>query len=122
WVFRVPRVLARSSCPPLTLAGLAGSIALVPKVSAWWGGPGALVLLLLFIAGIGYNLARGRQPECHCFGQLHSTPAGWPTLMRNLVLAAIASFIVGLGRVNAGLSIVSWLGVLTTAPRIALLI
>jgi len=28
----------------------------------------ALALLLTFIAGIGYNLSRGRTPDCHCFG------------------------------------------------------
>jgi len=113
--FGVPALLAAPFGLLLPLAELAVAIALIPTVSAWWGALGALVLLLLFIVGIGYNLARGRQPECHCFGQLHSTPAGWPTLMRNLVLAIIASFIVGLGRVNAGLSIVNWLDVLTTA-------
>ena len=36
----------------------------------------ALVLLLLFVGGISYNVARGRSPDCHCFGQLHSAPAG----------------------------------------------
>ena len=120
--FGVPALLAAPFGLLLPLAELAVAIALIPTVSAWWGALGALVLLLLFIVGIGYNLARGRQPECHCFGQLHSTPAGWPTLMRNLVLAIIASFIVGLGRVNAGLSIVNWLDVLTTAQRIELLV
>jgi len=120
--FGVPALLAAPFGLLLPLAELAVAIALIPTVSAWWGALGALVLLLLFIVGIGYNLARGRQPECHCFGQLHSTPAGWPTLMRNLVLAIIASFIVGLGRVNAGLSIVNWLDVLTTAQRIELFV
>ena len=120
--FGVPALLAAPFGLLLPLAELAVAIALIPTVSAWWGALGALVLLLLFIVGIGYNLARGRQPECHCFGQLHSTPAGWPSLMRNLVLAIIASFIVGLGRVNAGLSIVNWLDVLTTAQRIELFV
>jgi len=79
--FGVPALLAAPFGLLLPLAELAVAIALIPTVSAWWGALGALVLLLLFIVGIGYNLARGRQPECHCFGQLHSTPAGWPTLI-----------------------------------------
>src|SRR6266571_3913788 len=54
----------------------------------------AVALLLLFIAGIAFNLARGRRPECHCFGQVSSRPIGWSTLLRNLVLAAAAGFIV----------------------------
>src|SRR5262245_6824522 len=34
----------------------------------------AVLLLLAFIVGISYNLAQGRAPECHCFGQLYSRP------------------------------------------------
>src|SRR5947209_5798790 len=120
--FGVPALLAAPFGLLLPLAELAVAIALIPTVSAWWGALGALVLLLLFIAGISYNLARGRQSECHCFGQLHSAPVGWPTLVRNLVLAALAGFIVGLGRANVGPSILNWLGILTTAQRIELLI
>ena len=36
----------------------------------------ALALLLAFVGGIVVNLARGTTPDCHCFGQLHSEPAG----------------------------------------------
>jgi len=55
------------SCyPPLGIilpfAELAVAIALIPTASAWWGGIGALVLLLLFVAGIAYNLTIGRKP------------------------------------------------------------
>jgi peroxiredoxin len=37
-------------------------------------------------------MIRGESPDCHCFGQLHSEPVGWSTLIRNLVLAGIAGF------------------------------
>src|SRR3712207_5861145 len=76
--FGVPARLASLFNRLLPLAELAVAIALLPTTTAWWGGLGALTLLLLFTVGISYNLARGRTPECHCFGQLHSTPAGWP--------------------------------------------
>src|SRR4029077_1482291 len=33
-------------------------------------------------------------PDCHCFGALHSEPAGAKTLVRNVILAAIAAFVV----------------------------
>ena len=49
---------------------------------------------MLFVVGIGVNLARGRNPECHCFGQLHSAPAGWKTLARTGALAAVAGLLV----------------------------
>src|SRR5919199_797590 len=120
--FGVPALLAIPLGILLPLTELAVAVALIPIVSAWWGAFAALLLLLLFSAGISYNLAHGRTPKCHCFGQLHSAPVGWPALLRNLVLAAIAGLIVGLGRVNIGPSAVSWLGTLTTVQRIGLLV
>jgi peroxiredoxin len=90
-------------------------------MAPWWGALGALALLLLFVAGIGYNLARGRTPDCHCFGQLHSAPAGWPTLIRNLVLAAVAA-VVGFGRSTPGPGFLDWLAALTVSQRIEVLV
>lgn len=51
---------------------------------------GALVLLTAFVAAIGRAMTRGEAPECHCFGQIHSEPAGWGALVRNVALGAVA--------------------------------
>jgi peroxiredoxin len=104
----------------LPLAELAVAVALIPTLSAWWGAVGALALLLLFVAGISYNLARGRTPDCHCFGQLHSAPAGWRTLTRNAALAGLAGLVVWQGPAQPGPSIVSWLGNVTTSQLVSL--
>jgi uncharacterized membrane protein YphA (DoxX/SURF4 family) len=119
--FGVPRALASPLGILLPLAELAVGAALIPTSTAWWGAIGALALLLLFVAGISINLARGRKPNCHCFGQLHSAPAGWSTLFRNGALAAIAGFILWEGKEGAGPSAVSWLGDLPTAQLLALI-
>jgi peroxiredoxin len=119
--FGVPPLLATPFGLLLPLAELIVAVTLVLSATAWWAAIGALALLLLFVIGIGYNLARGRHPDCHCFGQLHSAPTGWPTLLRNLLLAAIAAFIVGFGRTNAGLSALDWIGTLALAQRIEVL-
>ena len=111
--FGVPAVLANPLGVLLPVAELAVAVALVPTVSAWWGALGALVLLLLFVVGIGSNLARGRHPDCHCFGQLHSAPASWPTLIRNVVLAAVASVVVVFGRSTPGPGVLDWLAALS---------
>src|SRR5215210_7850679 len=92
--FGLPKFLAAPLGVLLPLAELAVAVALIPASTAWWGALGALALLLLFVAGIGVNLARGRKPDCHCFGQLHSAPAGWSTLLRNGALAAVAALIL----------------------------
>jgi thiol-disulfide isomerase/thioredoxin len=39
-------------------------------------------------------MAQGRAPDCHCFGQIHSEPAGPATLARNVVLASPALLIL----------------------------
>src|ERR671938_1135868 len=115
--------LPPSLAPPLgillPLGELAVAAALIPTATAWWGAIGALALLTLFIVGIGTNLARGRRPDCHCFGQLHSSPAGWNTLLRNGVLAAVAAFVVWEGKEGAGPSAVSWLGTLSAAQLVS---
>ncbi len=119
--FGVPKSLAATLGILLPLTEVAVAVALIPTATAWWGALGALALLLLFVVGIGANLARGRKPDCHCFGQLHSAPAGWSTLLRNGVLAAVAGFIVWQGREGIGPSALSWLGGLSTVPLLAFL-
>jgi len=106
----------------LPLAELAVAVALIFPLTVWWGAIGALVLLLIFVAGIGYNLAQGRTPDCHCFGQLHSAPAGWSTLIRNLVLALVAGLVVGFGRGNTGPGVLELLAQLTVSQRLELLV
>jgi methylamine dehydrogenase accessory protein MauD len=106
----------------LPLAELAVAGALIPAALAWWGAIGALSLLLLFVMGITINLARGRKPDCHCFGQLYSSPAGWKTLGRNGILAAVAGFVVWQGREGAGPSAISWIETLSTAQLVGLIV
>ena len=107
--FGVPEGLAAPFAWLLPIAEIIVAIALLPLSTAWFGSIGALVLLLAFLVGIGVNLARGNAPDCHCFGQLHSEPVSWKVFARNVVLAALAIFIVALGRDNVGLSATEWM-------------
>jgi peroxiredoxin/uncharacterized membrane protein YphA (DoxX/SURF4 family) len=92
--FGVPRRLVPGAAILLPLAELATAVALVFPASARWGGVAALLLLLAFIAGIAHALSQGQAPDCHCFGQLHSAPAGRETLVRNAALAVLAGTVV----------------------------
>ncbi len=114
--FGLPEALAAPAGVLLPLAELAVAAALLPVAWAWYGAIGALALLLLFVAAIAINLALGRTPDCHCFGQIHSEPVGWSTLLRNAALAAAAAFVVWRG---SGPSLVGWLNDLTTVQRAA---
>ena len=106
--FGIPKRMAGPVALLLPLAELGAAAALLPATTARWGALVALLLLSAFVVAIAVNLARGRKPDCHCFGQLHSAPAGWSTLVRNLVLAAGAGFVVVGGWDDGGGSITSW--------------
>jgi peroxiredoxin len=119
--FGVPTTLTTPLGVLLPLSELAVAAALIPASTALWGAVGALALLLLFVVGIVINLARGRKPDCHCFGQLHSAPAGWKTLARNGFFAALAGFIVWQrGQGDVGPSAVAWIGAFSTVQLLAL--
>jgi uncharacterized membrane protein YphA (DoxX/SURF4 family)/peroxiredoxin len=111
--FGVPRRLSAPAGIALTVAELGVAGALLPRGSAWWGAWGALALLAAFIAGITFNLAHGRTPDCNCFGQLHSAPAGKATLLRNVVLAGVAAFVLARGAGHVGPSATGWAGQLS---------
>jgi peroxiredoxin len=100
--------------PPLEIAVAAGFLF---SRSAWYSAWGALALLGIFIAGIGANLARGRQPACNCFGQLHSSPISWRTLVRNGLLAAGATWLIASGRPQASSDLWVLLGGLDSRGR-----
>lgn len=122
--FGVPSFLATPLGTILPFAELAVAIVLIPTAWAFYGAIGAAVLLLAFIIGIGANLSVGRQPDCHCFGQLHSEPVGASTLIRNVILAAVAGFVIWQGAAynNVGSSAVSWLTTLTAAQYVELVV
>jgi uncharacterized membrane protein YphA (DoxX/SURF4 family)/thiol-disulfide isomerase/thioredoxin len=114
--FGLPARAAAVAGTLLPLAELAVAVALVPPATARWAAIGALVLLVAFIGGIAGALLRGRAPDCHCFGQLHSAPAGRGALARNALLAALAAVVVGRG---PGPTVSAWVSARSTGELIA---
>jgi peroxiredoxin/uncharacterized membrane protein YphA (DoxX/SURF4 family) len=92
--FGVPESVADEVGVLLPLVELVAAFLLLFRPTAQWGAALALALLVAFMAGIANALRHGVAPDCHCFGQLHSAPAGRATLARNAVLAVIAAFVV----------------------------
>lgn len=83
--------------PLLAPTELAVACGLVLTVSARWAAAFAVLLLLVFIAGIVSALRAGRTPDCGCFGGLRPEPIGPRTLVRNGVLAALAVLVAVAG-------------------------
>jgi uncharacterized membrane protein YphA (DoxX/SURF4 family) len=106
--FGLPLRLSRPGAVLLPVAEIGAAVALVPNASARWGALAALALLTMFIGGISANMARGRAPDCHCFGQLRAEPIGASTLIRNAVLAGAAIFVLVWGWSDTGTDPVDW--------------
>jgi peroxiredoxin/uncharacterized membrane protein YphA (DoxX/SURF4 family) len=106
--FGVPERFAGLVAGLLPVVELAVGIALIPSSTARFGALAAAALLFVFSAAIINAMAHGRAPDCHCFGQVHSAPAGWRTLLRNLILLALAGFVAIGGWESAGVSATHW--------------
>lgn len=104
--FGVPSRLAGPGGVLLPLAEIAIAVGLLFPPSARWAALAAVVLLAAFVGAIANALAHGRTPDCHCFGQLHSEPAGRSTLARNVVLIAVAAAVAVFG---PGPAVHSWI-------------
>ena len=104
--FGLPERAAATTGTMLPFGELAIAAALILMPSARWGALAALALLLAFTSAIVRAMRRGEAPDCHCFGQLHSEPAGAPSVVRNglLAAAAIVVLIEAPGRSFASLS------------------
>ncbi len=95
--FGAPVRLAGPAALLLPVVEIAVALALIPPVTGWFGAIGALLLLAIFSAAIALSIARGRAPDCHCFGQLGGGPVGLSTLARNAGFIAIALVAVAAG-------------------------
>ena len=114
----MPEWLIPALATALPLAELLTALALLPQATALYGAIGAAALLALFIGAVGVSLLRGRRPDCHCFGQLHSEPVGWQVLARNAVLLFAAGFVIVRGWPGAGAGAGDWFLSLTSAWRV----
>ncbi len=118
--FGLPEKLATPAALLLPVAEILIALALLPLWSAWWGAAAALALLVIFAAGIGANLIRGNAPDCNCFGQLHSKPVSWSLFTRDVLLAAVAVFIIARGKNGVGPGAFDWVADLNTGERMIL--
>lgn len=103
--FGIPASIAGPLAIGLPVAEIAIAASLLFVQSSWYGSIGATALLAGFIGGMAYQMAKGKAPDCHCFGQLHSEPVSPKSLIRNVVILAPAIVLSLAGRSGQGLSI-----------------
>jgi thiol-disulfide isomerase/thioredoxin len=92
--FGTPKRMAPSLAVALPAVEFATALLLIIPRTVWWGALASITLLAVFTGAIGVMLARGRRPNCHCFGQMHSSPVGWSMVVRNGCLATLAGFVI----------------------------
>ncbi len=103
--FGVPDILAKPFSVLLPFTEILIAILLLFIQTSWLGAIGGFLLLLIFIGGMLFQMAKGNAPDCHCFGQIHSEPVGAKSLIRNGIFAILAFFLVLSGKDNQGLSV-----------------
>lgn len=95
--FRVPAVLVPPVSWLLPVTEVTVAVLLLVQPVAREASAAAAILLLVFTGGIAAAMLRGEAPDCNCFGQIGSQPAGKGTLARNAALGAVAVFVVAYG-------------------------
>ena len=98
--FGVPAAFVGLVAGALPVVELAcAALLLLPDPFATAGAVGSLALLLAFTVAIVVNLAQGKHPECHCFGDLgEGGGIGWMTVVRNAALMVFSAVsLIGAG-------------------------
>ena len=121
--FGVPDALAKPAALALPVVEAAVAVLLLFPETSWFGAIGAAVLMALFIAGMLYQISQGKSPHCHCFGEIHDSKVGVPSVVRNFVFLAAAAYLIYSGREFQGLPIGSDAGnVLQSALLLAIFV
>ncbi|MEP7076702.1 MAG: TlpA family protein disulfide reductase [Acidobacteriota bacterium] len=92
--FGVPKALVTPLSIILSVSEVIIAILLFPLFTSWIAAVAALVFLIWFTIGMGYQMAKGNAPDCHCFGQLYNEPVRVSSLIRNAGFSIPAIFLV----------------------------
>jgi hypothetical protein len=91
--FGVPTAFARPLGTLLPYLELGIGVALLTGTTYVLAALSAFVLSASLLVAVGVNLVAGRAPQCHCFGQIYSSPIGWKTVLQLLLLTVAAAVV-----------------------------
>jgi peroxiredoxin/uncharacterized membrane protein YphA (DoxX/SURF4 family) len=103
--FGVPAAIAKPSSIALSVFEIAIAVMFLFTATSWLAAVCGSALLVLFIAQMIYQMAKGNAPDCHCFGQVHSEPVGTKSVVRNVLFALPATLLVWQGPGQQGMSL-----------------
>ena len=100
--FGTPDEFAKTFAIAIPFAEIVFAFCFLFVSTSWVGALGGLILLLSFTGGMLWQMAQGKAPDCHCFGQIHSEPISRKTLVRNIIFSLLALFLIAQGRGSQG--------------------
>lgn len=100
--FGVSDTFAKLFAHTLPVIELVIAFGLLFTATSWYSAVAATVLLLAFTVGMAWQMAKGKAPDCHCFGQIHSEPVSGKSLARNAVFVVLALVLTAQGSSNQG--------------------
>lgn len=92
--FGMPAALCGAASALLILIEFSISFLLILVETSRMAAIGATIILLVFTAAIARLLLAGKSADCSCFGQIQSSPVDSTSLVRNILLVALASFVI----------------------------
>ena len=118
----VPATLAPAVAVGLPVLETVVALGLVMPGTARWAAVAALVLVSAFSVAVAVQLARGRHPDCNCFGSATRSPIGASTLVRNGLIAVAAVFLVVRGSMTGDACAIGCTGGLSRSQIVGLVI
>jgi len=103
--FGVPKTIVSHIAAILPIVEIAIAVSLLFLQTSWYGAIAGTALMVIFIAGMSYQISQGKAPHCHCFGELSDSKVGISSVVRNIVFAAVAAYLVFSGKYSQGLPI-----------------
>lgn len=103
--FGVPAWAVSPLAIVLPVLEIGSAVLLMFSAVSWYGALTGTILLTAFSVGMIVQIAKGRSPDCHCFGQLHSEPVSYKSFARNAVFLIPALSLAAAGPTRQGLSL-----------------
>ena len=120
--FGIPSRASYLAARTLPIVEIVLAVTLLIPATHWGAALGAAVLFAAFTAIVFLAIVRRNPVDCHCFGQLTSSPVTWKTIIRNLALIIVAAVIIAESNAAGTISDWVWISSVTDVARVGLTI
>lgn len=90
----LPMYLAKAYGWVLPFLELGAALLLISGWYAHWGALAVIIMTISFIFAMCVVIKRRQNLSCGCFGLLYRERIGWPTLIRDIIIVAMAALVL----------------------------